>query len=209
MQMSSPIHQQFYVSNFLGGENVLFFFFYQTGKRSREMYDFPEWEIFFVFVNHCRSVFSSTFTQLRREDWRKREAEKGEEEAKEKKKKKKNYPEGGVSIAVHSHKNTHRQKHQKYSGENLLDSIKLNSILIIVGAGRLGPARRGSCDLCTRLTMKSGNNSCWMAGELMYLDAQVLSVTFPLINEHLLSIFGYTASPACLIWIADFWPPPR
>lgn len=62
-------------------------------------------------------------------------------------------------------------KKEKYSGENLLDSIKLNSILIIVGAGRLGPARRGSCDLCTRLTMKSGNNSCWMAGEPVYLDA--------------------------------------
>lgn len=104
-----------------------------------------------------------------------------------------------MSIAAHSHK-THTDKTLKiYSGENLLDLIKLNSILIIVGAGRLGPARRGSCDLCTRLTMKSGNNSCWMAGELMYLDAQVLSVTFPLINEHLLSIFGYTALPACLV----------
>lgn len=76
-----------------------------------------------------------------------------------------------------------------------------------MGAGRLGLAPRGSCDLCTRLTMKSGNNSCWVEGELVYLDAQVLSVTFPLINEHLLSIFSYTASPACLVWIDDFWPP--
>lgn len=84
-------------------------------------------------------------------------------------------------------------------GENLLDSIKLNSILISVGAGRLGWARWGGCDSCWRLTMKAGNNSCWMAGELMHLDAQVLSVTFPLINEHLLSMFSYTASPACLI----------
>lgn len=83
--------------------------------------------------------------------------------------------------------------------ENELDSIKLNSILIIVGAGRLGAARRGGTDVRARLTMKPGNNSCWMAGELMYLDAQVLSVTFSLINEHLLSIFGYSASPARLV----------
>lgn len=94
--------------------------------------------------------------------------------------------------------NTGKEK-KKCSEENLLDSIRLNSILIIVGAGCLGPAPRGSCDLCTRLTMKSGNNSCWVEGELVYLDAQILSVTFPLINEHLLSIFSYTASPACLV----------
>lgn len=51
-----------------------------------------------------------------------------------------------VSLLIHTNTQTkrerEREKHQKYSGENLLDSIKLNSILIIVGAGRLGPARR-------------------------------------------------------------------
>lgn len=50
---------------------------------------------------------------------------------------------------------------QKYTQIN---SIKPNSVLIIVGAGRLGPALRGSCDLCTRLTMRLGNNSCCMVG---------------------------------------------
>lgn len=109
-------------------------------------------------------------------------------------------------IFLHTKKKTRRQK---YLEANVLSSIKPNSVLIIVGAGRLGPARRGSCDLCSRLTIKWSNNSCWMAGELVYLDAKVLSVTFSLINEHLLSIFGYTASPACLVWIVDFWPPPR
>ena len=124
------------------------------------------------------------FTQLRK----KRGAERREEE------------EAGEKIqkvmGIFIHTKTRRQK---YSGANLLDSIKLDSVLVIVGAGRLGPALRGSWDLCMRLTMKWGNNSCWMAAELVYLDAKVLSVTFPLINEHLLSIFGYTASPACLI----------
>lgn len=110
-----------------------------------------------------------------------------------------------VWISLHTKIHTDRNIQK----QNVLNSIKPNSVLIIVGAGRLGPARRGSCDLCFRLTIKWSNNSCWMAGELVYLDAKVLSVTFSLINEHLLSIFGYTASPACLVWIVDFWPPPR
>lgn len=181
----------------------MYFFIRQESDPGKCMIS-PEWEIYFLFFWYI--IVGLSLAALSH-SWDGRIEEK--EERKRGRRKQKKNPEGGVSIAAHSHKNTHRQKHQKYSGENLLDSIKLNSILIIVGAGRLGPARRGSCDLCTRLTMKSGNNSCWMAGELMYLDAQVLSVTFPLINEHLLSIFGYTASPACLVWIADFWPPPR
>lgn len=135
----------------------------------------------------------SLAVQLKWEDVRKRGAENWEEEASKKK----------VVWEFHSHKGTQR-KTPNYSGENLLNLIKLNSILIIVDAGCLGPAQRGSCDLCWRLTMKFSYNSCSMAGKLMYLDAQALSVTFPLINEHLLSVFGYTALPAWFVWITDF-----
>lgn len=183
--MSFPIHQQLYTSSFAG---VLFIRQEsEPGKRMISQND----KSFFIYLFFLISVGLSLAALSHSWERRKRGAEKGEEEAEKE--------EGGVSEAAHSHKSAHLQKHPKYSGENLLDLIKLNSILIIVGAGRLGPAQRGSCDLCTRLTMKLGNNSCWMAGELMYLDAQVLSVTFPLINEHLLSIFGYTALPACLV----------
>lgn len=55
--------------------------FYQTGKQSRAMYDFLEWE----GLNHCVYVFYSALVQLRRQERRKKKQKrKREEEAKKK-----------------------------------------------------------------------------------------------------------------------------
>lgn len=144
----------------------MFCFFYQTDKRSCIMYDLPIEKsllVFFCFV----FLFHKSLQVCLQHHFHaaemgilkgKKEAEKGQEEAK-KTKNNRRWCEYSCSF-TQKHIQT---KTPKYSRENLLDLIKLNSILIIVGVGLLGLPRRGSSDLCTRLTMKSGNNSCWMA----------------------------------------------